>query len=105
MNYYDKFSLNQVFRSKTLCGFAYRADFCRFLCVSHGYWWGGAVAIAAFPPPPAAVVPHSNFSLNNPSLTAVDRIAHRFVVIQPTCRETTDLKKPVGESVKLCVLL
>ena len=30
--YYNKFSFNQVFRSKKPCGFAYRADFCRFLC-------------------------------------------------------------------------
>ncbi len=40
---------------------------------------GGPVAIAAFPPPPAAPAPHPNFSLNNPSLTAVGRYAHRIV--------------------------
>jgi hypothetical protein len=40
---------------------------------------GGAVAIAAFPPPPAAPAPRPNFSLNNPSLTAEGRFAHRFV--------------------------
>jgi hypothetical protein len=57
MNYYDKFSFNQVFRSKMPCGFAYRADFLRFLCVSHRYWWGGAVAIATFPPTLAAPTP------------------------------------------------
>ncbi len=28
--YKNKFSFNEVFRSKTPCGFAYRADFCRF---------------------------------------------------------------------------
>jgi hypothetical protein len=50
--YYNKFSFNQVFRSKKPCGFAYSADFRWFLCVSYRSWWGGAVAIAAFPPPP-----------------------------------------------------
>jgi hypothetical protein len=58
------------------CGFAYRADFCRFLCASHRSWWEGSVAIAAFPPPPAAPAPRSNFSLNRPSLTAVGRFTH-----------------------------
>jgi hypothetical protein len=33
MIFYDKFSFNQVFRSKTPCGFANRIDFRRFLCV------------------------------------------------------------------------
>jgi hypothetical protein len=28
--YYDKFSFNQVFRSKKSCGLAYRADFAGF---------------------------------------------------------------------------
>ncbi len=37
-----KFSFNQGFRSKTPCGFTYRADFC----------W-----LAAFPPPPTATQP------------------------------------------------
>ncbi len=77
--FYDKFSFNQVFRSKTPCGFAYRADFCRFLCASHRSWWGGTVAIAAFSPPPAAPAPHSNFSLNRLSLTAVGWFAHKYV--------------------------
>ncbi len=55
--YYDKFSLNQVFRAKKPCGFAYRADFLRFLCVTQILVGGGTVAIAAFPPPPAAPPP------------------------------------------------
>ncbi len=77
--FYDKFSFNQVFGSKTPCSFAYRADLCRFLCASHRSWWEGSVAIAAFPPPPATPTPRSNFCLNRPSLTAVGRFTHRFV--------------------------
>ncbi len=37
------------------------------------------VAIAAFPPPPATPAPRPNLSLNRPSLTAVDRFAHKLV--------------------------
>jgi hypothetical protein len=41
-------------------------------CVHHTDLGGGGTgAIAAFPPPPAAPAPHSNFSLNRLSLTAV----------------------------------
>ncbi len=40
-------------------------------CVHHTDLGGGTVAIALFPPTPAASAPHSNFSLNTPSLTAV----------------------------------
>ncbi len=41
-------------------------------CVHHTDLGGeGTVAIASFPPPPAASAPHSNFSLNKSSLTAV----------------------------------
>ncbi len=70
-----KFSFNQVFRSKKPCVFAYRADFCRFLCVTQIL----VVAIAAFPPPPAAPAPCPNLSLNRPSLTAVGRFAHKLM--------------------------
>ncbi len=65
--YYNKFGFNQVFRSKTPCGFAYRADFCRFLCVWHRSWRGEAVATVKQlsphprphlpPPPPTATQP------------------------------------------------
>jgi hypothetical protein len=55
--YYDKFSFKQVFWTKKPCGFAYRANFLRFLCVSHRSWWGEPVATATFPPPLAAPAP------------------------------------------------
>jgi hypothetical protein len=49
-------------------------------CVCHtDLGGGGTVAIAAFPPPPAVPAPHSSFSLNRLSLTAVGRFAHKFV--------------------------
>ncbi len=75
--YYDKFSFNQVFRSKKPRGFAYRADFQQFLCVTQ-ILVVGAIAIAVFPPVPPAP-PHPNFYLHYPSLTAVGKSAHRFV--------------------------
>ncbi len=55
--HYDKFGFNQVFRSKTPCGFAYRADFCRFLCVWHRSWWGGGSSYSSFPPTPGRILP------------------------------------------------
>jgi hypothetical protein len=45
------------------CGFAYRADFRRFLCELHRSWWGGAVIVAAFPPPPATPTPPTLISI------------------------------------------
>ncbi len=77
--YYDKFSINQVFWSKTPCGCAYCSDFCQFLCVTQTFVAEGGSSIPAFPPPPATPASHPYFSLNNPSLTAVGRFAHRFV--------------------------
>jgi hypothetical protein len=58
--YYDKFSFKQVFWPKKPCGFAYRANFRRFLCVSHRSWWEGLVDTATSPHPrphlpPAAI--------------------------------------------------
>ncbi len=77
--FYEKFSFNQVFRSKMPCSFTYHADFCRFLCASHRSWWGGDSSYSSFPPTPGASAPHSNFSLNTSSLTAVGWFAHKFV--------------------------
>jgi hypothetical protein len=49
--YSDKFSFNQVFRSKKPCGFAYHADFRQFLCVSQ-ILVGRGSSYSNFPPTP-----------------------------------------------------
>jgi hypothetical protein len=36
---------------------------------------------------------------------AVSRFAHKFVAIQPTCREVMDFKKAVSQRVKLVLTL
>jgi hypothetical protein len=77
--YYEKFSFNQVFRTKKPCSFAYIADFRRFSPVSVYVTQILVVAIAAFPSPPAAPAPCPNLSLNRSSLTAVGRFAYKLV--------------------------
>ncbi len=48
-------------------------------CVYYTDLSGGASSYSSFPPTPGCTAPRPNFSLNNPSLTAVGRFAHRFV--------------------------
>ncbi len=99
VNYYNKLSFNQVFRSKTPCGFTYRVDFSRFLCVSHRSWWGGAVAIATFPHPQPHLPP-ALISLRTAHLSLLwADLPTDLWAIQPTCRKVTDFKKPVSQRV------
>ncbi len=106
MNYYDKFSFNQVFRSKTPCSFAYRADFRRFMCVSHRYWWGGAEAISNFPPNPGRTLPPLPISLWTAHLSRLWADSPTDLwAIQLTCREVTDFKKAVSQRVNKSSLL
>jgi hypothetical protein len=58
--YYDKFSLNQVFRAKKPCGFAYRADFAGS-CVCHTDLGGGDSSYSSFPPTPGGTRPPLQF--------------------------------------------
>jgi hypothetical protein len=100
MKYCDKFSFNQVFRSKTSCGFAYRADFLRFLCVTQ-ILVGRGSSYSNFPPQPRLHPPPPPFLFEQPISHGFGQIRPQiFWVIQPTSREVTDFKKAVSQRVK-----
>ncbi len=96
--YYDKFSFNQFFRSKTQCGCAYCSDFC-FSWWHRPLWRRGAVEyqLSTHPPlhPPPARISLWITHLSQPWADSPTNLW----AIQPTCREITDFKKAVSQRV------
>jgi hypothetical protein len=101
--YYDKFSLNQVFRSKKPCGFAFRADFAGF-CVCHTDLGGGGggSSYSSFPPTPGPTHPPTLIHICTTHLSRQwEDLPTDLRAIQPTCREVKDFKKAVSQRVKV----